>query len=234
MLVLSQCSACLGLTYLWASLGLTVLTAAAVLLLPLQRPQILISGLLNSSMAWGCFLLEGSYWQPPRIIGEGFGVEDFLTAFAAGGLSWVFVSRAGSWRNAAISASFDFFLPRFLGFIAVGFALILGLVRSGVDPMSAYLVTLLACLCAVVVHRRDVAVLIPLGALTFGVFWYLVALATFSVAPGFYSHWNQSSVWAVRIMGVPLGELAWGFVFGAGWPPFVAFMLATSPGGETR
>ena len=42
------------------------------------------------------------------------------------------------------------------------------------------------------------------------------------MGPGVYAEFQEHS-------GTPTG-----FVFGAGWPPFVAFMLATSPGGETR
>ena len=48
---------------------------------------------------------------------------------------------------------------------------------------------------------------------------------TFALEPAFVHEWNLAGAWGRRLLGAPLGEIAWAAVFGAFWPTLLAQVL---------
>ena len=47
----------------------------------------------------------------------------------------------------------------------------------------------------------------------------------FLLWPGFITQWNPEGIWGAVVLGLPRGEIAWAFAFGAFWPVFVGYVF---------
>jgi len=214
-----------SVTYLVAALALGRLT--------LSRRQARLtawSGAVHLPAALLAPLLEPSYWAPARTGGVAFGLEDVLITLAVAVWAWYLVAlRFDARLGAPATLRVAFRRSLVPGAGVIGGFLLAWL--AGVDPMTALLATCLLAAAALGALRRDRWELSAWGALSLSAAWFGLVWATYALAPGFAAQWNGAGAWAIRLAGVPLGEVAWAAAFGAFWPVFLAhvFDVTLSP-----
>jgi hypothetical protein len=219
--------------YLLASV--TYLAVALLLArLTLSRRQARLtawSGAVHLPAALLAPLLEPSYWAPVRTGGVAFGFEDVLITLAVAVWAWYLVAlRFDARLGTPATLRVAFRRSLLPGAVIIGGFLLAW--TAGVDPMTALLVVCLLAAVALGALRPDRRELAAWGSLSLSVAWFGLVWATYALAPGFAAQWNGAGAWAVRLAGVPLGEVAWAAAFGAFWPVFLAhvFDVALVPG----
>jgi hypothetical protein len=181
----------------------------------------ILSGLASVPAFVFLIFLEGHYWNPVRVGGLALGIEDAVISFAVAAMTWYGVALVGGRRlSAPISVRAS--VRRYV-LAAIGCDItFLAAVWSGIDPMTALLLTC-ALAAAVLWARRQRNW--PLGASGMALFpltWFAVVKASFWLLPDFVFQWNLAGIWGTPVLGVPSGEIAWSVVFGAFWPLFIA------------
>ena len=73
--------------------------------------------------------------------------------------------------------------------------------------------------------RPEIVRLAAWGAFALPVVWTALVALTFALEPTFVHESNLEGAWGARLLGVPLGEIAWAAVFGAFWPTFLGHVF---------
>ena len=207
-----------------ATLLLSVIAAARVSLGPNGLLAVARSGGVGLPAGLLAPFFESHYWRPVRVGGGSVGIEDALFGFASAALVWYLVllrfpelveMRPGSTATVATT----------LASAAATCALFGAAWRSGADPLTSALVASAVMTLAFLAGGRVSPAVALWGATSFSVTYTLVVAAAFAVVPGFVAQWSSAGPWAVRLGGVPIGEVAWAGAFGAFWPCFLLHAL---------
>jgi hypothetical protein len=170
-------------------------------------------------------LFVPAYWNPPTLFGlahrTGFDLESLLFSFAIGGIVFaaygtVFrTTPADSMTEERHDARHRYHLA---AVVAAPVVFVLFLVVTGLNPIYAAAVALVAGFVATLYCRRDLwDKMLVSGVLFLGV--YFVVFAAFNLAfPGYVAAvWNLAALSGVHLAGVPLEELMFAFTFGLYW-----------------
>lgn len=160
---------------------------------------------------------EGAYWRPTRLGGGPVGVEDALFGFATAAIVWYLVllryPELGAFRAGSASS--------ILATLVSGgatCAVFVAALRAGADPMTSALVACAAMTAAFLAARRARPAVALWGAASFAATYTVFVGIVVAVLPGFGEQWSAAGPWGARVVGVPLGEVAWAAAFGGFWP----------------
>jgi hypothetical protein len=204
---------------------LMLLTVGRIFLSRQHWRVMLLSGLFNAPCFPFLIFLEKEYWSPARFGGWMLGIEDVFCSFWVAALVWLMV--ALSWRNQIIlndQVRISWYRYR----IICGISVILFLLWYvlGFGGMGSLL---LACgaiaILLLIQNRKPWPLFIP-GIFLYPVLYLMMLKIFFWIWPDFVKQWNPVSFWgASTFLGIPHGEIAWAFIFGAYWPLFIAYVL---------
>ena len=208
--------------YLSASvlMFLLCLVAGRLLLPPQQFRATIFSGLLNAPCCLFTPLLEKSYWSPKRAGGWILGIEDPLISYVVAAMAWLSVAFLLRNRLAFCMPAAGFF-RRYNTAAGMSVALFLAMHLSGLDAMTALIVTCGVMAVCLQILRRDLWPLSLTGFLGFPILYLLIVKLDFWLWPESIFQWNPG--WGQTIFGLPLGEILWAVVFAVYWPLFFGY-----------
>ncbi len=173
-----------------------------------------------------------SYWNPFTIFNlarrTGFDLESVLFSFAIGGIVFVaydLLFHVGPVKT--IRAERSGFRHRAHTIAIVFPYLVFGILlfTSPLNPIYSSAIALIVGFAATLYCRRDLWLkMIVSGGLFFAI--YFLAFIVFNVVfPGYVEAvWNLKAISGVRVMGVPLEEMMFGFTFGLYWSSVYAHL----------
>jgi hypothetical protein len=210
----------------FATAGIMFVTClAGIAIFPCARPTALRSGLL--ALPWGCWgvALVPEYWTPRLLFSVGkVGPEDFIWAFAAGGLTWLLATVPTAQHfDAATNLSRD--AARYAIVCLVGGILFVPLWLGGAGVMKAFLVSNVGLGIFLILRRPDLWRLAVSGAIGFSVLNALVMKTALAICPAYYSQMTPGALSGVTIWGLPLEELDWAVATGAVWPLVTCYVF---------
>jgi len=165
------------------------------------------------------------YWNPFTIFNlarrTGFDLESLLFSFSIGGIvfaAYEFLFHVKPVENIAADSKKGRHRQHTLAVLSA--PLLFGFLSATtrLNPIYSSAIALIAGFFATLSCRRDLWLkMIVSGGLFFALYFFVFAL--FNVAfPGYVEAvWNLKAISAVRLIGVPLEELMFGFTFGLYW-----------------
>lgn len=169
-------------------------------------------------------LFVPKYWNPPSLFDlaqrTGFDIESLIFCFALGGVGAVLYNIASRRYLAVLPAAEHEHVRHRWHRIAlltpiVAFLLLYWLpwnpIYPGIAAMTLGAIAAAAC-------RPDLATKTFVGGLLFLLYYGVFMLALLWSAPGYIERvWNLRALTGVRLAGIPLEELLYGFAFGMYW-----------------
>jgi hypothetical protein len=201
-----------------------VLLAAWWLLRPNERATVLWMGAIYALPFPFSWLLEGTYWNPARMGGGAFGIEDALCSFHLGAVVWLVALLLGRGRVMVPAAPRPRF-GRIAGVTACVIACFLALWGAGVDAMTALILVQALVLLALGIVCRRLWRLAVATALVYPLVYASVVTVYFHIWPHFDASWMTAAPWGVRVAGLPLGEIVWVVEFSAAWPLYAGYLF---------
>lgn len=176
------------------------------------------------------------YWQPVRLGGGPFGVEDIMFTFSVGALSCLLAAFPHRRRLKPDIQPLPC-LKRFLlsGVLFGAFCLFLWL--AGIKGLENTLTGGAAALAVLLFHRRDLIPLATTGFLLFSPVYLFIVKIQFMLWPDYVSQWNAGGFLGKILAGCPWGEIIFAALFGAGWPVYIAYIfnfVLAKPGRQGR
>lgn len=182
----------------------------------------LVGGLMYVPLLPMFLIFEGQYWSPVRLGGWWLGIEDPICLFNLGFMPCLLA--ALPFRSTlCLAFQFPQILIRAAGFGCAAVAVFLAFWLTGTDPHTSTVAANCVMLILVLILRKDLWPIALSGFLIYGPFFYFWEKICFLVWPDFVCQWNQGIFWSLRITGVPIGEIGWGFSQGSFYPPYVAY-----------
>ncbi len=197
-------------------------------LVPRARATMLLGTAAALPFAFLAPLFVPGYWDPPYILFGPVGLEDMAFAMTTGGLAWPLAAWAGPRRRdfdtrpARVAA-------RLLVPVATGLMAIAGAVSLGLDPMAAALGCMVPWTLYLLAADPWLGRYIVSGAAAFGIGYLLYVRFMLWLWPDAIGVWTTGGIWAMTVMGVPLGELIWGVAYGGIWPATLAYGMKRAP-----
>lgn len=202
-----------------AYLGANVIIAVVWILLYLNRrdlrKEMLVMSLCATPLALFDVWFVPSYWEPITLFDIPVGIEGFIYSFGIGGIASVMYAevahrvpkRIAHWHRAGapiviILSLVLFFVARSLG---------------APNPMVAAYVALLAGIALTIYFRKDLVASALVGALTFGLIYFLALKVWVSLFPEVNSWFVFDGLPRTFVWGVPLWEALFGLIFAAYW-----------------
>jgi len=189
------------------------------------RWKMLLASLIVLPFGIFDYLSQPNYWHPPTFFSwpRGISIEALLGGFGIGGVAAVLYDEIAKkhlrkFKRKAPSTLAHFVVP--LSVVACAMALYFG---AGVNMMIGLPIGLAVGVVAIALVRPDLRKVTLLSSLYFGVLYFLIFFAWLSVFPEARTWWNLDVYWGASILGVPLGEALFGFLFGAFWGPIFEF-----------
>jgi hypothetical protein len=214
-------------TYLAGSLGGF---AGSLIVLGISRSQrvaMFLSGLLAILWALGGYVIEGSYWQPKRIVGSFTGLEDVLYSFCAGVYTWL-VATSVLRRRLTIRLAISTIVRCLIINSLLGFSLFTMFRLFGIPLMASISCSMLAVGSLLVGLRPQLWTMPLLGGIAFPVLHLLVVSCFFNIWPHALTQWNLANLSGILLLGVPIEELEWAIGFAVMWPLLMAHALDVS------
>lgn len=185
------------------------------------------------------WLFYPEYWSPRFLFDLvsviGFGVEDLIFVAGLGAFTstaYAFVSR----RRYESLVMTEAGAVRRAGSLCGGALLITGLLlAAGVAMIFATILAMAATVGWMLASRRDLAVPALSGGVLAVLVYGAICLIFAAILPGVFQRiWHTEGLWNRFILGVPLEELAYGFLAGAAATAFYpyAFGRAFRPPGH--
>ena len=182
----------------------------------------LVGGLMSVPLLPFFLVFEGHYWSPVLLGGWWLGIEDPICLFNLGFMPCLLAAlpfRSTLWP------AFEFrqMLIRGFGFGSGATAVFLAFWLTGTDPITSNIAANSVMLILVLILRKDLWPIALCGVFIYGPFFCLWQKISFLLWPHFLSQWNQDNFWGVRYLGLPIGEIGYGFSLGSFYPAYVAY-----------
>ena len=164
------------------------------------------------------------YWNPPSLfelaLRTGFDIESFIFSFAIGGIAAVLYNIITHKRIEMFSVTERHHKRHrwHRWAIVLPFALFPILYFLPWNPIHAGITAMLLGAIATILCRPDLKSNTLVGGILFLTFYTIFLLGLKWSAPGYIEQvWNFKALTGVRIYGLPLEELLFGFTFGLMW-----------------
>lgn len=214
--------------YLMSQVIIVALYLFGLLILYEYRKSIFIASILAAPQAFYAFLLVPIYWNPPRIMIFGVGIEDFIFSFLAGGLVWMGVLLF--FKNKLIfQYRIKTIILRFLMVFCLSILVISILYLVGFkDMLNPFITMIIACV-VILIYSFSYWKIFLFESIA-SLLVYGVGLKTvFFIWPDLITLWTRENLWGLSIAGIPLEELVWAFLYGGSWCLTIAFILNVKP-----
>ncbi len=212
--------------YFFANLPLLVML---LIFIKFSRPLIysrliLLSGLLCAPGSITALIHNQTYWNPVRLFGGFFGIEDIMFTFIIGSLTWLVAAfplrkrmimeiHVLSWFKRSVFCGVLFFS---------GSALIW---LTGIKGLENTLISgILALLVLLVIYRR-VWYMALFSVLIFVPVYYFIVRIQFLLWPEYLLQWNQTAELGKFFLDLPAGELLFAVLFSSTWVFYVMFVF---------
>lgn len=207
-------------------IGLPVLILAFVLART-WRWEMLFAGLVLVPFSPVALLHQPEFWNPKRLGGMSFGVEDALYLFQSGATAWLCARLVQ--RKVAIGRPIDRAVwGRMAVLTLMGAAALVVLRGVGLSMFDATLVVLAAVALALIAIHPRILVAGLAGALGYLAYHYANLRVGLALWPDFADAWSPG-FWAEPMLDVPRGELAFALALGAAHPLVLFFALRKAP-----
>lgn len=150
------------------------------------------------------------YWRPETITGTLIGPEDLLIAFLIGGIAAVFYAWASGSRQRAPKGSVYYIL--IAGYLLGALFLVTGM-WLGLGSVTTTFALFAVCILSALIFRPRLFVPMLISGLCFALFLFVFYLLFFALFPGIVDVWWFGAS-GVRLIGVPVEEVSWGFLWG--------------------
>lgn len=212
--------------YVWFTWAAAFLLPWAVLYLafPLHRKTMLWASLFTTPFGLTEPLFVPEYWNPPSLFDlaarTGFDIESLVFTFGVGGVAAVLYSVLTG-RSARHLPAHEKQRPlhrHHYKALASPFVAFPVLYLLPWNPIYPGIVALLIGAVATVACRPDLKTKTWVGGLLFLGYYVVFLLGLEWSAPGYIERiWNLDALSGVRLLGMPLEELAWAIAFGLYW-----------------
>lgn len=191
----------------------------------LRREMVFIS-VITLPFAFTEFLFVPEYWQPPSLFDLinriGFGIEDLLFAFFAGGLAAVVFEFFKKEKLKKYLFDYELHLvPYFLvTFLFIGLEFI-------VPEKTIYNLTIALFLAAFLIayRRPDLIRQIVYGGIFFGLLYFGLFVVFNNLFPEFVTNYYiHKNIWPIKILNVPLEEIVFAIGLGTSWSVLYEYM----------
>ena len=168
---------------------------------------------------------QPSYWHPPAFFSwpRGMSIEAFIGGFGIGGVAAVLYDEIAKKHLRKFKRK----APSMLAHLIVPFSVVTcGTVLyfvAGINMMIGLPFGLAIGTLAIGLIRPDLRRVTLLSSLYFGCLYFLIFFVWLSIFPEARSWWNLEVYGGISILGVPFGEVLFGFLFGAFWGPIFEF-----------
>jgi len=204
-------------------LGSLALTLAVTLLFSAPRRRfILLSACCASPAVINAYLMPG-YWDPILIWKWGVGLEDVLTMFTAGGLSWLLASWPYSQRL-VLPSTLKLRYTRFTLCLLVYYSGSLLFWLGGLPSWQCLLAAQYLIGLVVLGLQRQFWLLAAWGGLSYLVVHVFWLKGTLVLWPHFLGQWQLADLGGL-VWGIPLTEWVWAFGIGFTIPQIMAFIF---------
>jgi len=171
------------------------------------------------------YLSQPSYWHPPTFFSLPVGIEGYVLGFCIGGIGGVIYEERAQkqLRKKKVNRTatiYHLLIP--LSVVAVSFGLYLGF---RLNMMQSLPLALMLGAILITVFRRDLTRPVLFSGLMFGTFYFIVLFIWLLFFPAARTWWNLAIYGNLTVLGVPLGEVIFGFVYGAFWGPVYEFVF---------
>ena len=186
-----------------------------------MRGRMLVMSLAVIPFAFFDYLSRPGYWHPPTFFSIPIGIEGVLFGFSFGGVASMLYS--GEKNKRQIKHGVDIKNIAALSpvlIISVGLYLLFGINMMITLPLG-----LLAGCLLILIIRRDLVKRLLYSGLYYGLLYFIILLIWFTIFPQAKEWWNLEVYGGIAILNVPLGEVLFGFLFGAFWGVLYEFIF---------
>jgi hypothetical protein len=178
-------------------------------------------------------LFVPQYWNPITLFNlaqkTGFDIESFIFSFAIGGIGSVLYKIVFKMDNEPFQPAernhqkhrlhfYSLFTPVAV-FILLAFLSNLNHIYCGIIALFAGALAAFFC-------RPDLKMKIWVGGILFLLLYFVYFVSLNIVSPGYVTEvWNFTTISRIRILGVPITELLFGFTFGMFWSSLYEHIL---------
>ncbi len=209
--------------YLVTSLVLLTVSMTGCGVFPKHRKALLISGLLSMPCSLTTFYFVPEYWQPVRLLNSPLGIEDIFFSFSTGMMVWFLMGvRHG---NAISETGWSKVLPRYFKVLALGIAMIFLMRQIPIMVMSQALIGIIIIGVILSWNRWRALPAALLTGVMFSFFYTLFLAMMFVIFPDFSIQWTHSNLLGFSILGIPVEESLWAFIFGVCWVIVMVFVF---------
>jgi len=211
--------------YLVASLVLLTISMTGYWVFPDRRGALFLSGLLSMPSSLTTFYFVPEYWQPIRLFDFPLGIEDIFFSFSTGMIAWFLMEvRHG---NAISETGWSSVLPRYFKVLALGIAMIFLMRKIPIMVMNQALIGITIIGVILSWNRWRTLPAAMLAGTAFSIFYTLFMAMIFVIFPDFSIQWTHSNLFGFSILGIPVEESLWAFIFGVCWVIVMVFVFNT-------
>jgi hypothetical protein len=211
--------------YLVTSLVLLTIAMTGYCVLRTRRRTLFVSGLLSMPCSLTTFYFVPEYWQPVRLFDFLLGIEDIFFSFSTGMLVWFLMEvRPG---DAVSETGWSRVLPRYFKVLSLGLATILLMQQIPIMVMNQALVGIIIIGLILSWNRWRALPSALLTGVAFSSFYTLLLAFMFANFPKFSIQWTHSNLFGLSVLGIPVEESIWAFIFGVCWVIVMVFVFNT-------
>lgn len=169
-----------------------------------------------------------TYWHPSLFFGLPVGIEDLLGGFFLSGIAGVIYEEISNIHLKKIRESLKIEAEH--GIVPL-LVLILSLGAFFVFKTNIMITLVVGLVLGTILLgtiRPNLRKAILLSGIYFGLLYSIIFSIWLFLFPEALQWWNLDIFWGVTILGVPLGEVLFGFLYGAFWGPIYEFLFGYS------
>jgi hypothetical protein len=161
------------------------------------------------------------YWHPPTFFSVPVGVEDILFGFSFGGVASVLDPFKTNKLSGPVKPAIN---VRNMAALSPVLIVSIGLnILFDINIMISLPIGLLTGCLLIMIIRPDLAKRLLYSGLYFGLLYLFILLLWFWLFPQTQAWWNLKVYGGITVLNVPLGEVLFGFLFGAFWSVLYEF-----------
>ncbi len=211
--------------YLVTSLVLLMISMTGYWVFPKRRRALLLSGLLSIPCSLTTFYFVPEYWQPVRLFDFPLGIEDIFFSFSTGMMVWFIMDvRHG---NAILETRWSRVLPRYFKVLPLGIVMIFLMRQIPIMVMNQALIGIIIIGVILSWNRWKALPAALFTGAVFSLFYTLFLAMMFANFLDFSIQWTHSNLFGFSILGIPVEESLWAFIFGACWAIVMVFVFNT-------
>jgi Lycopene cyclase len=188
----------------------------------MRKKMLIMSGAVILFSSFDYFSRPG-YWHPPTFFSLPVGIEDILFGFSFGGIAAVLYPVKTNKDSGSVNYSVAI---KNMAALSPVLIISIGLnVLFDINIMISLMPGLLTGCLLIMIIRQDLAKRLLYSGLYFGLLYLFILSAWFWLFPQAQAWWNLKIYGDITVLNVPLGEVLFGFLFGAFWGSLYEFLF---------